>query len=143
MLLIEFHGQVVGYLSAGRHNHAVGCFEVDNVHHPFECQLVEVQTVAHVVVGRHRFGVIVNHNRPITLATNGVKCLHTAPVELYRRADTVGARTKNNDRTAVVVEPNVACHARIGEVKIVGLCRIFGCERVYLLYNGQNAIRFS
>ena len=83
MLLVEKHSKVVRNLTTSRHDYTVRCLKVDDVHHTLECQLVEVETVAHVVVGRHCLRVIVNHNRTIALLADCVKSLNTTPVELY------------------------------------------------------------
>ena len=63
---------------------------VDDIHHTLEGQLVEVQTVTHVIVCRYRLRVIVNHHRAIALLADGVQSLHTTPVELYARTDAIG-----------------------------------------------------
>ena len=34
-------------------------------------------------------------------------------------------------------------YAVIGEVQVVGLCRIFGCQRVYLFHYRYDAERFA
>ena len=90
MLLIEIDGKVIGDLSARGDNDAMGLFKLDNVEHPLEGEFVEVETVAHIVVGRDGLGIVVDHHRAPALAADGVQRLHTTPVELYGRADAVG-----------------------------------------------------
>ena len=51
VLLVEKHSKVVRNLTTSRNDYTVRCLKVDDVHHTLECQLVEVETVAHVVVG--------------------------------------------------------------------------------------------
>ena len=79
-------------------------FSVDDVHNTLESKLIKVETVAHVIVGRHRFRVVIDHNRPISLLTNGVKCLHTTPVELHGTTYSVSSRAQNDDGITVVAE---------------------------------------
>ena len=55
---------------------------VDDVHNTLECEFVEIQTVAHIVVGRHSLRVIIDHDRAIAMLANSIQCLYTTPVEL-------------------------------------------------------------
>ena len=48
---MELHGEVVGYLATNADDDATGLFEVDDIEHAFHRQLIEVEAVAHVVVG--------------------------------------------------------------------------------------------
>ena len=57
-------------------------FQVDDVEHTLKGQLVEVETVAHVIVCRYGFRIIVNHHTAPALLTDGAESLHTTPVEL-------------------------------------------------------------
>ena len=59
---MKLHCQVVRYLSTHGHDDTARLLQVDNVEHTLEGELVEVETVAHVVVRRNGFGVIVNHD---------------------------------------------------------------------------------
>ena len=101
MLGIQAHSQVVRNLSACRYDNTVRIFQVKDVHDTLECQLVEVKTVAHIIVGRNRLGIIVNHHRTISFLTDRVQCLHTAPVKFYRRTDTVSTRAEYDNRLVV------------------------------------------
>ena len=51
MLLIEKHSKVVRNLTTCRHNHTMRCLKVDDVHNALEGELIEIETVAHVVIG--------------------------------------------------------------------------------------------
>ena len=93
LLFIEVHRQVIGNLSACRDDNAMRILQFNDIHHPFESQLVEIQAVTHIIIGRNRFRIIVDHHRAIALLSNGVQRLHTTPVELHRRTDTVGSWT--------------------------------------------------
>ena len=138
-LFVKTHRQVVRNLPAGAHHHAVGGFQIEDVQHAFVGEFVEIQAVAHVVVRRNRLGVVVDHHRTIPLFANRVECLHTTPVELYRRTNAIRTGTEDDYRTLVVFVTQVVSHRTIGEVKVVGLRRIFGGERIDLLHKGHNA----
>ena len=96
-LFVEEHREVVRYLSTRRHYHPVWLFHFDDVHNSLKGELVEVQSVAHVVVCRHRFGVVVDHHRAVALLADGVERLHSTPVELHAGANTIGSRAKDDD----------------------------------------------
>ena len=83
-LFVETHGQVVGYLAAYAQDCAVGLLKVEDIHHALECELVEIETVTHVVVGRHCLRIVVDHHRAPSLFLDGHKGIYGAPVELYR-----------------------------------------------------------
>ena len=82
VLTVEVHCQVVRNLSAHRHNHALRNLKVDDVEHALKRQLVEVQAVAHIVVGADRFGVVVNHYRLVAQFASRLDGVYRAPVEL-------------------------------------------------------------
>ena len=90
MLLIEIHRQVVRYLTTGRDNHAIRLLHVDDIEHALKGELVEIQAVAHIIIGRDGLGIIVDHHAAPTLLADGVQRLHATPVELYRRTDAIG-----------------------------------------------------
>ena len=140
MLLVEAHGEVVRYLASGRHDYTVRLLKVDDVHDTFEGELVEIQTVAHIVVCRHGFRIIVDHYAAVAFRADGVQRLHSTPVELNRRTDAVGSRTEHDDAAVVVLEDDVALHSGVGHIQIVCLCRILGGKRVYLLHYRHDAV---
>ena len=55
----------------------------DDVHDTLKGQFVEIQTVAHVIVGGNGLRVIVHHHAAVALLADSAECLHAAPVELY------------------------------------------------------------
>ena len=139
LLRIEAQGKVIRYLTTGRDNHPVGILQFENIHHALEGELVEVKTVAHVIVRRHGFGVVVYHDTAVAFLADGVQGLHAAPVELYGRTDAVGAGAQYDNGLAVAEVTDIICRAAIRQVEIVGLCGIFGGKGIYLLHYGQNA----
>ena len=88
--------QVVRDLSAYRDDHTTRLFEVDYIKYTFERKFVEVETVAHIIVSRNRFRVVVNHDRLVTQFAGSLNCIHRAPVKFYRATDTVSTRPQYN-----------------------------------------------
>ncbi|EJX09160.1 hypothetical protein EVA_02729 [gut metagenome] len=130
---IQTHSQVVRNLTTCRYDDTIWIFEVKDIHHTFECQLVEVKTVAHIVVGRNGFRIVVDHDRTVTFLADSIQCLNTTPVKFNRRSDTVSTRTENDYRTLVIFEMDIVTRTEISHIKIVGLCRIFCCQGINLL----------
>ena len=141
--LIKANGKVVRNLTAHRNDGAVWLFHFNNVHYTFKGEFIEVEAVAHVVVGRHGFGVIVNHHRTPAFVLDGKKRVYATPVELNRAADAIGTRTKHHNRTAVMLIINIVFATVISKVEIVGLCRIFGGKGVNLLHHRQYAVALA
>ena len=63
----ELDGEVVGNLSSHGYDHSLRSLQGNDVHYPFERQLVEVEPVAHVVVGGNGLGIVVDHDAPPAL----------------------------------------------------------------------------
>ena len=146
MLLIESHGEVVGYLASSGDNHAMGALEFDNVHDALEGEFIKIEAVAHVVVGGDGLGIVVDHHRAVAQFANGVQSLHAAPVELHAGTDTIGSGTEHHHRAAVVLVANVvvgsrfAAYSGVGEIEVVCVGGIFGGQGVDLLDHRHNAV---
>ena len=97
ILRIQTESQIIGNLATGRYNDSVRILQFENIHHTLESQLVKVQTVAHIIVGRNRFGIIINHDTAVTLLTDSLQSLHATPVKFHRRTDAVSTRTQYHD----------------------------------------------
>ena len=136
---MQFHGEIVGDLSAYRYDDTVGRFEIDDIEHAFERKLVEVKSVAHIVVGRYRFGVIVDHNRFITQFACRLYRIDRAPVKLYRASYAVSARTEHDDRTVVFVIRYVMVAAVVSEIEVVGEVGVFRSNGIDAFYRRKYA----
>ena len=121
----------------------MGRLQFQNIHHTFIGQLVEIEAVAHIVVGRHSFRIIVDHDRTPPALFHGEKSVDRAPVEFHRAADTVCTRPEHHHRTVVVQILHVVCIAVICEVQIVGHSRILCGKRIDLLHHRDNAELFA
>jgi hypothetical protein len=87
----ELHGKVVGYLTTYADNNATGALQVDNIENALEAQLVEVETVAHIIVGRHGLGVVVNHYALVAQLACSLDSINRTPVELNTGTNTISA----------------------------------------------------
>ncbi len=143
MLLVEAHRQVIRDLAACRDNHAVRIFQLEDIHHTLEGQFVEVKAVTHIIVGRNRFGVVVDHHRTPALLTDRFQRLHAAPIELDRAADPVSAGTQHDDGAMVAQILHIVFRTAIGQVQVVRLRRIFGGQRIDLLHDRDDTVLFT
>ena len=75
---------------------------LDHRHDVFERQRLEIQPVGRVVVGRHRFGVAVDHHRFEAGVAQRKRRVAAAVVELEALADPVRSAAENDDLRLVV-----------------------------------------
>ena len=109
-------------------------FQFQNIHHTFKSQFIKVQTVAHIVVRGYGFRIIVNHDTAPSLFANGIQSLYATPVKFYRRPDTVSTGTQYDNRLMISPIMHIICYTAISKIQIIGLCRIFGCQRIDLFH---------
>ena len=109
MLFVQIHGEVVGYLTTGGDDDTMRLFQVNDVQYALKRQLVKVQAVAHIIVRRDRFRIIVDHDGTPTFLADGVQRLYATPVELDTRSNAIGARAQHDDAPLVVLVLNVVC----------------------------------
>ena len=113
--------------------------QFEDIHDALEGKLIEIKAVAHVIVRRYGFGVVVDHDAAVAFLADGVQRLHAAPVELHRGTDAVRTRTEYDDGFTVAQVMHVVGDAAVRQVQIVGTGGIFGSKGVYLFHYGQNA----
>ena len=70
---------------------------LDDRHHVFERQRLEVETIGGVVVGRDRLGIAVDHHRLEAFGLEAEHRVTAAVVELDALADAVGAAAEDDD----------------------------------------------
>mmetsp|Transcript_33629 Transcript_33629/g.83769 ORF Transcript_33629/g.83769 Transcript_33629/m.83769 type:complete len:577 (-) Transcript_33629:2098-3828(-) len=128
----------VGNLPADGDEHAVAALRLVHVQHAFEGELVEVETVALVVVRAHRLGVVVEHHARLAQLAQRADGRHGAPVELHTAADTVHTTAKHE--CALLIECNVVLVSVVGHVQVVGRGGRLRAGRVDLLDDGPNAM---
>ncbi|EJP32999.1 hypothetical protein HMPREF1146_0001 [Prevotella sp. MSX73] len=133
ILPVELHGEVVGYLSAHAHDDALGLFEVDDVEHALLGEFVEIEAVAHVVVGGDGLGVVVDHDGLVAQTACRGDGVDRTPVKLHRRADAVGSRTEHHHRLLVVAVGHVVALGMVGGIEIVGEFGMLAAHGLYAL----------
>ncbi len=134
---MQFHCQVIRYLTTHRNDDTTRRLQLDHIEHALQRKFVEIQAVAHVVVGRNGLRVVVNHDRFVTQLASGVDGVNRTPVELNRRTDTVSTRTEYYHRFLIIIIINVVCsyifltlgisecwNMGVGEVEVVGKLRM-------------------
>ena len=137
-LTIEFHCQIVRNLTAYGYDYAARLFEVYNIEHTFKRKLVEVQTVAHIVVSRYCFGVIVNHDGFVPQLACSLDSVHRTPVELNGRPDTVSSRTQYNYRFFILIIVHIIPLYGIRHIKVVRQFRMLGSDGIDTFYSRKN-----
>ena len=89
--------QVKRCLAAKLHDDAVRLLDVNDVHHIFKGQRLEVQPVRGVVVGAHGLRVAVHHDGLIAVFLKRERRVHAAVIELDSLPDAVRTAAENHD----------------------------------------------
>ena len=97
--------QIQRRLSAELHDDAGRLLGVDDVHHFFERERLEVEAVAGVVVGRDRLGIAVDHDRLDAELLQRERRVAAAVVELDALPDAVRTAAEDHDLLAIVGSP--------------------------------------
>ena len=84
-------------LPAELNDHAVGLFPIDDIHHFFEGQRLEVKLIGGIVIGAHGLRIAIDHDRFVALFAQGKRRMHAAVVELDALADAVWPAAENHD----------------------------------------------
>ena len=140
-LPIEFHRQIVGNLTADRHDDASRLLQINDVEHALQGQFVEIEAVAHIVVSRDGFGVVIDHNRLVAQLPRRVDGVHRTPVELDARTDAIGARTEYDDGFFIMIIRNVVRSPRVfvREIQIIRQFGMLGSDGRNALHRRHNA----
>ena len=134
---LERHGEVQRSLAAELHDNTVGLLHVDDMHHVFKGERLEVQAVGGVVVGGHGFGVGVDHDGFHALVAQGEGGMTAAVVELDALTDTVGATAENDDLLLVMHLEFLA--GFVGGVEVGGVSLVFTGAGIHQIVGGHGA----
>ena len=137
-LSIEFQSKIIRNLTSSRDDNAMWRFQFENIHYPFKGQFIEIESVTHIVICRNSLGIVVYHYTPIALFTYCVQRLDSTPIEFHRGTYTVSARSQYDNRFFVSEIFHIVGNTAISQIKVIGLSRILGCQRVDLFYNRNN-----
>ena len=136
-------GEIVGNLASECQEHAQRFLLSPDVEDPLEAQLLEIQGVSHVVVGRDRFGIAVHHHRRIAQPAQGLGGADAAPVELDRRSDPIRPRPENQDLAATRLGDHVIFLTVVGQVEVVRAHRPFSRQRIDLFHDRHDRGRLA
>mmetsp|Transcript_25250 Transcript_25250/g.75010 ORF Transcript_25250/g.75010 Transcript_25250/m.75010 type:complete len:998 (+) Transcript_25250:65-3058(+) len=128
-------------LAADRDDGGLAALLLVHVEHALERELLEVEAVALVEVGRDRLGVVVDHHGLLAELAQRADGRDGAPVELDRRADPVHARADHH--RPLVLEVEVVLVAVVRHVQVVCGGRELGGHGVDLLDEGGHAHRLA
>ena len=117
--------------------------DIDDIHHTFKCKFVEIETVAHIIIGRYCLGVVVYHHRAPTLFFHCLKRIHTTPVKFHRTTDAICARTEHYHALSIAFILNIILAAIVGEIEIVGHGGELACKGVDLLHHRGDSMRLA
>ncbi|MPM32623.1 hypothetical protein SDC9_79188 [bioreactor metagenome] len=118
-------------------------FEFVDIHYPFISKLIEIEPVTHIIIGGNGFRIIIDHDPSPSALPDSLKSIHRTPVKFYRASNPVSTGTKYYNGLIITFVLHVIVSSVIGEVKVIGLCRVFGSKCIYLFYYRGNAQFFS
>ena len=98
---VQTHREIQRSLSAKLHDHAFRFFNIDDVHHIFERERLEVETIGSVVVGRDCFRIAVDHDRLETGFAQRKRSMTAAVVKLDSLPDAIRTRAEDHDLAPV------------------------------------------
>ena len=107
----EGHRQLQGRLATELHDDAIRLLDVDDVHHVFVRQRLEVELVGRVVVGRDGLRIAVDHDGLEPDLFERERRVHAAIVELDALPDSVRAATEDHHLLLVALGPCLAVEA--------------------------------
>ena len=142
-LTVKLHRQVIRYLSTYWYNDTTRLLQINHVKYTFKWKFVKIQTVAHIIVGRNRFGVVVDHDRLVTQFARSLNSVHRAPVKFNRATDTVSARTQYDYWFLILIIVYIVTFHCIRHIQIVSQFRMFGSNRIDAFYCRKNPHSFT
>src|ERR1041384_3436926 len=129
--------EIEGSLSAKLHDHAFRLFDVDDVHHVFERERLEVQSIGSVVVSRDSFWITVDHDGLESGLVKRKRCVAAAVVKLDSLPDAVWTRTEDHDLASIGRRCFVFSFVSRVEVRRVRFK--LGAARVYSFINRHDS----
>src|SRR5262245_22711581 len=135
--LVQPHRQVQRRLAAELHDHAVGLLQLDDAHHVFKRQRLEIEAVGSVVIGRDGLRVAVNHDRLVPVLFERERGVATTVVEFYALPDAVRAGAEDHDLLAVA--RGGFAFALVGRIEIWSVGLELGAAGVHAFVNRDDA----
>ena len=135
--LLQPKSNVLGQLTSDGDDNSLGSLHLVNVHDSLPAELLEVESVSLVEVGRDSLGVVVDHDGLLAQVSDSSRAGDGTPVELDGGTDSVDTRTENHG--SVLVKLDVVSSGVVGGVEVVGVGGELGSESVDSLDEGSNA----
>src|SRR6266850_1648971 len=139
--ILQAHRQIQGCLPAKLHNHSFRLFYVYDVHHIFERQRLEIETIRCVVVGRDGLRIAIDHDRLESGFVQRKRRVAATVVKFNSLANPIRTRPKNHDFAAVGGVYFV--FSFVGRIKIWREGFKFSTAGIYALVNGNQAQLFT
>ena len=98
---MQSHRQIQRRLATKLHNHSFRFLDVDDVHHVFKRQRLEVETIGSVVIRRDCFRIAVDHDRFEARIAQRKRGMAAAIVKLDSLPDAIRAGTEDHDLAAI------------------------------------------
>lgn len=136
VLSVKRERNVVRGLTTHGQNDTARVLSVIDVKNGLERDVLKVQLVCLIVIGRHSFRIIVDHDCLHTILPQCSDGPHSTPIEFNGRTDSVNTRTE--DHNTVVLEVNIMLGGVVSSVKVVGERGELGGNSVNLLDKGSD-----
>ena len=94
---VQTHREIQRRLAAKLDDHTVRLFDIDDVHHVFERERLEVETIRSVVISRNSFRIAVDHDRFETRFVQRERRVAAAVIKLDSLPDAVRSGAENHD----------------------------------------------
>ena len=98
---MQTHRQIQRSLAAKLNDHAFRFLDVDDVHHVFESQRLEIETIRGVVISRDRFRIAVDHDRLEACVAQRKGRVATAVVKLNSLPDAIWPGAEDHDLATI------------------------------------------
>src|SRR5204863_9824600 len=93
--MMKLKGEIIRSLTTNCDNHSHALLPRVNVEHVFQANLVEVKSVAAVIIRTDCLWIEIQKNRAVAQLAECVGRIHATPIKLYRTADAVGTRSED------------------------------------------------
>src|SRR6266480_636285 len=125
--MMKLKGEIIRSLTTNCDNHSHALLPRVNVEHVFQANLVEVKSVAAVIIRTDCLWIEIQKNRAVAQLSENAGGVHTAPVKLNRTADAICARSEEK-HVLTLFGLHVISFSIKRQVEIIRLGRVLGCR---------------
>src|SRR5215471_10246906 len=129
--MMKLKGEIIRGLTTNRDNHANALLPRVNIEHVFQANLVEVKSVAAVIIRTDCLWIEIQKNRAVAQLSENAGGVYTAPVKLNRTAYAIRARSEKK-HVLTFFGLHVISFSIERQVEIIRLGRVLGCQSVDL-----------